>query len=228
MFGALLELISVFATEITKKLAGKVVDAKSGICSELFRFYITLEELTQSATVLFESFQQYVTDFDNLSVDEEFKRSLRVEARRLLDSLKRFEDRLKALLIKLKLMDDSDVSIRLVKVPESSYSLFKKHFVDDLAPKFVADPSGHRYVLRVANTTGKHDLINHDKVGGVSIDLDQLFNEGHLTYEVVNFSDQVQVEQIIADCSNNLIQLNEVQRAFATLIRDNCDIEKVL
>jgi len=227
MLTILLKLFETFTSEIAKRLVS-IIGSSKDVCRDLLRLYVVLEELLQQATSAYQVLEEYVNNFDVLKNDVEYRRAMRHEARELLAYLKRFEQHLKKVFLKLKLLDESDLSIKLAEVPESSYSLFKKHFVEDLAPRLIADKSGARYVLRLAVSKTEHSLVSVNKLGHISLDLDQHFKEGRLVYEVIDFSDKSKVSQVLDDCSQDLLQLEMVADSLRALVRNNCDLRKLL
>ena len=163
-----------------------------------------------------------------LKENAEYKIRLRHELREFLNSLMRFEKYLKKVFVKLDLLDDSDVSIKIVQVPEASYSLFKEYVFDDVAPKFVADSTGTHYILRLATATGDRPLVNVNNLGHVSLDLDRLFKEGTLIYEMRDFDHLRDVKQVLHDSSAQLVQLRSVVNSVRTLIHANCDPRELI
>lgn len=228
MLSILIKIIEIFTSEIAKKLAGKLSTSKTDICSEILRLYIVLEELLQQATSAYQLFEEFINNFESLNNDSNFKQDLRYEARELLECLKRYEKQLKKVFIKLKLLDDTNLSIRLTEIPESSYTLFKRFFVDDLAPKFIADKSGKSYVLRLTVNRKKHLLVGTNKLGHISLDLEKLFSEGFLVYEINDFSSKSQRLNILQSCSSDLLKLKAVTESLKKLIKDNCDLKELL
>jgi len=224
----LLKLFETFTAEIAKKFADKAIGSKPDVCRELIRLFVVLEELLHAATKAYQVFEHYVDNFDSYKDDFEYKRTMRQEGRELLGCLKRFETYLKKVFVKLELLDESNLSIRLVEVPESSYSLFKKHFVEDLAPRFIADRSGGKYMLRLARGKNDYSLVSTNNLGHLSLDLDRLFKEGALVYEVIDFNDQQRVSQVLSDCSTDLLKLKAVTESLKVLIRKNCDLKNIL
>lgn len=228
MLAILVKIIGVFTSEIAKKLAEKISISKTDICSDLFRLYIALEELLQQATVTYQLFEEFVEYFNQLKDNDDFKLTMRYEARELLDCLKRYEKLLRKIFIKLKLIDDEGISIRLAKVPESSYTLFKRFFVEDLAPKFIADRTSNKYVLRLTVKKSKHEIVKFNKLGHISIDLEKLFNEGYLAYEIIEIGNKEMLADVLVECSNDLLALKNATEALRALIKSNCDLQKIL
>ena len=228
MLKILISFIETFTGEIAKHLAGKTTVSRSQVCKDLLRVYVALDELLQKSTVTYQTFETYVNAFDKLRDSTEYRIRIRQEFRDLVNTLKRFEDHLKSAFSTLKLVGGSELSVKLAKVPEASYSLFKKHFVDDLAPKFVADPLAHKYVLRVAVQRGQHELVNVDSMGNISLDLDQLFSNGQLDHEIIDFTDERKTGEVLRDCSDDLVRLSTVTQSLADLIKKNCDLRSIL
>ena len=152
MLEVLTKVAGAFAAEVGKRLSSELSDRKD-VCRELLMLYVVLDELTNQATSMYQSFQRLLDESEDSSESGEKKLELRKEMRDLIATLKRFEDRLKRVFFKIELLDDTDLSIKLVEVPEASYSIFKKHLVDDLAPKLLADREARSYILRFPTGT---------------------------------------------------------------------------
>jgi hypothetical protein len=227
MLGPVVRLLDAAERELGDKVEGAIAECQ-GLCHELVRFYVSIEELLECATSCYHSFESYVHTFDVLKDDASFKQSVRRKTKEVLDSLKRFEGRLKSVFVKVKLMGEVQLAVNLVQVPESSYSLFKKYFVEDLAPKFLADASGTRYVIRIVKDTKEHPLLIRDNLGNVSLDLDDLFARGVLSHETIDFRDKIKVRQIIEDCSEELKRLSDIQESLGQLIRRHCQLAEML
>jgi hypothetical protein len=223
-----LRLIESFTSEISKRLLDRVLGPKTDVCRELFRLYVVLEELLQQATTSYQVFEHYVLNFDVLKNDPKYKLAMRQESRELVELLKRYEIHLKKVFLKLKLLDEADLSIKLAEIPESSYTLFKNYFVEDLAPRFIADGTGANYVLRITVNKTRHSLVDVNKLGHISLDLKHLFDNGHLVYEVIDFSNTQYVKQVLQNCSLDLLKLKEVMESLGGLIRNNCNLQELL
>lgn len=227
MLAVLLKLIDAFSTEIGKRLATRLSD-RLDVCRSLLRLYVSLEELQAAAVAAYEDFEHYVSRFDELNVDGEFKLRLRTDVRALLEALKRFEEYMRRVFVKLDLLDDSDASLKLALVPESSYALFKKYLVEDLAPQVVANRQGTKYLLRLVTAKSSASLVNVNRLGHISVDLDSLFEEKVLVYELVDFDIRHDIAKVLEDCAEELLALNAAREALKALLRKNCDLHKVL
>jgi hypothetical protein len=228
MIGILVKAIESFLSEAAKLLAGKAFKSQPSLCKEILRLYLSLEELTDKASVIYKSLESFTAQYEVLKNNKDLQIQIRQEARDLLDSLKRFEAELKGVFVKLKLVGGQELSVTLVKVPEASYTLFKKYFVEDLAPTFVADPEGRKYVFRIVVENQKYELVNSDKLGRLSLDLDRLFEEGKIGYAIIDFSDRQQTAQMLRDCRQDLSRLRAASESLAETLKQNCDLKTIL
>jgi hypothetical protein len=195
---------------------------------QIIRLYFTLEELLERATALHESVERYIDEFRVLQHDTDFMIRMREHTKLLLQTLTRFEDHLKSVFARLKVIGQGELCIKLSRIPESSYSLFKKHFVNELAPRFVAGKDAGRYVLRVAVHKGGEELVNVDKLGQASLDLSALFESRQLDYELFDFTDPDNTARLSHESRASLVTLKRVTDELGQAIRDNIDIQSLL
>lgn len=223
MLDVFLELLEAFMSEIAKRLGDRVGPSRSNVCRELLRLFVASEELLQHALTVYGA----VDSVADPSRDQ--GRGLRKEIRGLLHSLERFEERLRVIALQLDLLDESDVSIQLVQIPESSYALFKTYLAQDLAPRLVAERRGARYLLKVATSSADDvSLIHFDRVGHVSVDLNQLFREGVLRYELRDLERDSDREQLLSELQTELVRIRAAVDMVSTIIRKNCDLSRIL
>jgi hypothetical protein len=228
MIEIIASITQIFISKIATKLTEKLEFSKKSVCKELFRLFVILEELLEQSTSAYQLLEEFVENYYSLYDDNDFKQKLRYEVKDLLNYLKRYEKQLKKVFTSLKLLDDNDLSIKLTEIPESSYTLFKSYFVDDLAPKFIADRSSNRYVLRIAVNKKKHSLVGTNNLGHISMDLERLFKDGYLGYEIIDFTTESQRLRILEACSADLLKLKEVNESLKKLLKDKCDIQSLL
>ena len=117
--------------------------------------------------------------------------------------------------------------MKLLEVPEASHSLFKKYFVDDLAPRLVSSPGGDKYFLKIMRDRTTHNLINTNAIGHASLDLQTLFDEGVLAHEFIDFSDQKRFSLLKDECKDDLVLLETNFKSLARLLKENCKAEEL-
>jgi len=89
---------------------------------------------------------------------------MRTHTKLLFQTLTRFEDHLERVFTRLKVIGQGDLCIQLSQIPESSYGLFKKYFVNELAPRFVAGKDAEEYVLRITLHKGDEELVKTNPI----------------------------------------------------------------
>lgn len=110
-------------------------------------------------------------------------------------------------------------------MPDSSKDLFKTYFVDDLAPRFIADKTGSKYVLRLTTKNNNtHKLVDINQLGHVSLDLARLFKEGHLSHEVIDIRNKRKVSGFLREFSDDILKLKSTTELLQTLIRTHCKL----
>lgn len=214
MFDVLLELIKIIFAKLDR-----------GVCRELRGLFDAAEELLQRAAAFHKLFERLAASPGQLGGNPDARQSLRRELKALLQTLARYEGRLKDVAAKLSLLDEEDLSIRLYSVSGSSESIFKTHFVKDLAPQFVANLPGTEYVLRRTKRRTGDDLVSINELGHISLDLQRLFKEGRLTYETVDLNNRGEVDAFLGDLSDGIKDLRSAKDSLRALILKHCKVE---
>ena len=65
-------------------------------------------------------------------------------------------------------------------------------------------------------------------MGHISLDLEGEFKSGHLDYKIVNLSDREGIARLLDDSSDVILSMKATQSLFRNLLRENCDLQKIL
>jgi hypothetical protein len=196
-----------------------------GVCRELRGLFDSVEDLLQRARAFYKLFDRLAESPEKLKADPGAKQQLRNELKALLQALVRYEVRLKDVAVKLSLLDEGGLSLKLYDVPGSSADIFETHFVKALAPQYVANKDGTEYVLRRTERRTGESLVTIDELGHISLDMTRLFKEGRLTHETVDLSNRGDVDSFLVGLDKGIKDLESVQASLRALILKHCKVE---
>jgi len=223
MLDAVLQILKALVPEIAKAAL------KSGntACKGLLRLYTRLDEVSDFLTEFHDLFRQYA---DRSRADDDLtqeRRRLQLTLKELVTALSYFENQLRATLVSLDLLDSTELSLRLVQIPESSYGLFKTHLFRDISPQLVGGRA-IPYAMTVVRASKTQTLIRKNEIGHVSINLDQLFSTGALSREWIQIDEHMDVDAFLAAILDNLANLDEVKALLSATLRANCNIATLI
>jgi hypothetical protein len=222
---ALLAILKAFSEELAKRLAGSLAERPAkALQRSLLKMYVAADDLFGDYTAVVHLLMQHRDQLASSQDDEQVRLNLRQAMRELLGSLKRFERHLQECFGALRLLSGDDLTIGLAEVAVSSYNLFRTHFGTDIAPRFVAAPDTHEYMLRVTRRRQRVEIVDQTKIGTISLDLKKQFETGELSYSLVNINDGESVDRLIKDAKRDLADFKSVVDKLADLVRAHVDL----
>jgi|GEM_PF-4777434 len=233
MLEVVTSVINTLAAKIAEILLNPVVNPrldKRNVCQNLGHLYFVSQLLSRQATRFhhaFENFTKATSNDDN----NEVKQKLRRELRELLNWLQKYEEHTREMFVALNLVNDSEdnpLGSTFVAVPWSSARLFQKYFVDDIAPRFVANAPGSEYLLRTTINVTNHPVVEFDQLGRISIDLRKLFKEGHLSWEGIDISDKSKVSGFSQELAADIQKLEAATKRLGDIILKHCELGEIL